>query len=196
MFGIISRNQVIVNLPTCGREYKTSGNTSNLQDHIKQFHPIVTEADETSPSSHIETTESQSSFARSIRPFFKRSIQYDSTSKRKIDLDQALTFMITTDLQAFSVVNDIGFRRFLNLLDPKYVIRSKFTIREKIMKDMYNKCALKLKGILKDIHFFAINTDSWTSISTESYLTITCHFVDQNFNVNGSLLVVPKVNEH
>lgn len=103
--------------------------------------------------------------------------------------------MIATDLQPFSVVNDNGFRHFINLLDPKYVIPSKFTIREKIMKDMYNKCVLKLKGILKDIHFVAITTDSWTSVSTESYLAITCHFIDQNFNLNSSLLAVPKVNE-
>lgn len=37
---------------TCGREYKTSGNTSNLFDHLKRFHPTITSSEgEEDPSS-------------------------------------------------------------------------------------------------------------------------------------------------
>ncbi|CAG9833279.1 unnamed protein product [Diabrotica balteata] len=83
-----------------------------------------------------------------------------------------------------------GFKNFVNMLDPKYVLPSKYTIRETIMKDMYKKC------VLKQNNFVSITTDSWTSVSTESYMAITCHYIDQNFNLKNSILAVPKLKEH
>lgn len=80
---------------TCGMKYKTSGNTSNLADHSKRFHPIMrTDADcSAATASASSTTEFSSSSARSstrsVSPFFKRSVQYDSSSQRKRDLDRA-----------------------------------------------------------------------------------------------------------
>ncbi|XP_072386859.1 E3 SUMO-protein ligase ZBED1-like [Diabrotica undecimpunctata] len=183
---------------TCGREYKTSGNTSNLADHIKRFHPFMSTGPDCSASTNTTelSTSSARSSAQSISPFFKRSLQYDSTSQRKKDLNHALTLMIATDLQAFNIVNDSGFKNFVNMLDPRYVLSSKFTIRETIMNDMYQKCVLKLKDVLKQNNFVSITTDSWTSVSTESYMAITCHYIDQNFNLKNSILAVTKLKEH
>lgn len=103
--------------------------------------------------------------------------------------------MIATDLQPFNIVNDSGFKSFVNMLDRKYVIPSNFTIRETVMRDMYNKCVSKLKCVLKHTDFVSITTDSWISVSTESYMAITCHYIDQNFNLNSSILAVPKIKE-
>lgn len=36
-----SNNKKYAKCITCGKEYKTSGNTTNLKDHIKRFHPTL-----------------------------------------------------------------------------------------------------------------------------------------------------------
>lgn len=179
---------------TCGKEYKTSGNTSNLADHIKRFHPIFNNADCDDASlprpstSFSSNTNSRQTSSRSISPFLKKSLQYDSSSQRKKELDEALAMMIATDFQPFNIVNDVGFRKFIHLLDPKYALPSKFTIKENIMKNLYFQAKNKLKEVLHDINYVAITTDCWTSQATESYLTATCQFINNNFELKTASL--------
>lgn len=173
----------------CGKEYKTSGNTTNLSDHLKRFHPnLVDRNPNEGDSASTSADSSNRSSVRSISPFFKREIEYNQNSQRKQELDKALTLMIASDFQPFHIVNDNGFKNFVHLLDPKYVLPSTYTIRENIMRQMYNDCCQTLKNILKDVKYVAITSDSWTSRATESYLTVTCHFVTRDFKLNSAVL--------
>lgn len=126
--------------------------------------------------------------SRSISPFFRRGIEYSDNSQRKTQLDNALALMIATDLQPFNIVNDTGFRNFVSLMDPRYVLPSKYTIREKIMKKIYNDGCQMLKDLLKCVKYVAITSDSWSSRATESYLTVTCHFITEKFELKSAVL--------
>lgn len=115
---------------TCSKEYKTSGNTSNLKDHLKRFHfSTFSETGEVSDDAQAP----RSNF-RSVSPFFKRKIEYDNSSQKKKEFDRSLAMMLATDFQPHSIVNDVGFKKFVNLLDPKYVLPSKTTLRDTIQK--------------------------------------------------------------
>lgn len=48
------------------------------------------------------------------------------TYKRKAD--DALLNLFTNDFQPFSIVNDWGFRKFVNVLNPSYELPSRVTI--------------------------------------------------------------------
>ena len=208
-----SNDKKLAKCITRGKEYKTSGNTTNLKDHIKRFHPILYNLNSNgnpiaSTSTNVSTSSStststsftshhssnQSSY-RSISPFFKRSFQYDSTSQKKKELDQTLAMMIATDYQPYNILNDVGFQKFVQLLDPRYVLPSKFTLREKIMKTLYLEGCNKLKQILHNINYIAITTDTWTSIATESYVTATCQFIDANFKLETAVLSTRHLNK-
>lgn len=103
--------------------------------------------------------------------------------------------MIATDLQPFNIVNDVGFKKFIHLLDPKYVLPSKFTIRTNLMKDLYLQGFNKLKQILSDVNYMAITTDSWTSVTTESYLSVTCHFMSTNYELKSVILSIKSLTK-
>lgn len=47
----------------------------------------------------------------------KKPLQYDSTSQKKKQLDEALAIMIATDYQPFNIVEITDFRKFIQLLD-------------------------------------------------------------------------------
>ncbi|CAH1107496.1 unnamed protein product [Psylliodes chrysocephalus] len=141
---------------TCSKEYKTSGNTSNLKDHLKRFH-----------FSTFSETGEVSDDAQAPRSNF-RSIS--------------------------SIVNDVGFKKFVNLLDPKYVLPSKTTLRDTIQKKLYLEGVTKLKDILKNIEFLAITSDCWTSLASESYISVTRHFIDENFQLKNAILHTKKLD--
>jgi len=77
----------------------------------------------------------------------------------------------------------LDLKKFINLLDPKYVLPSKFKIRENLMKTLYLHGFNKLKEVLNDINYVAVTTDCWTSVTTEFYLSITCHFINANYEL-------------
>ncbi|XP_060648729.1 E3 SUMO-protein ligase ZBED1-like [Drosophila nasuta] len=52
----------------------------------------------------------------------------------------------------------------------------------------YKEMTAKLMSILQDIETVAITTDLWTSVANMSYITITCHFVDDNYILRCAVL--------
>lgn len=78
----------------------------------------------------------------------KKPLQYDSTSQKKKQLDEALAIMIATDYQPFNIVEITDFRKFIQLLDLKYVLSSKFTVKENLMKNIFFQTKNKLKQVL------------------------------------------------
>jgi len=56
------------------------------------------------------------------------------------------------------------------------------------MKTLYLHGFNKLKEVLNDINYLAITTDCWTSVTTESYLSITCHFINTNYELKTTVL--------
>lgn len=84
----------MVNYAKCGsclRIYKTSGNTSNLLDHLKRAHP---------------TFRAMPSTANKIDSFFKTNNAYESTSERKNEINNALMITIASEVQPSSIVED------------------------------------------------------------------------------------------
>ncbi len=82
------------------------------------------------------------------------------------------------DLQPISIVGDRGFNAFVKTLDPHYKTPSRKYMMESTITDLYNSCKDEVKAALKRAHGTVLTTDVWTSRSTEAYLTVSCHFID------------------
>lgn len=133
----------------CQKEYKTSGNTSNLRDHLKRFHPNLNTnaassdtppADTLTDESNIPSTSSSCrSSMRSVETYFKRSFLYDSDSKRKKDIDYSLAVMVAKDVQPYSIVEDEGFADYSYTLDPRYKLPSRSYLRDVLMAGLFKK---------------------------------------------------------
>lgn len=103
--------------------------------------------------------------------------------------------MIASDYQPFTLVKDKGFKAFVHLLDPRYVLPSPDNLKNKLLKEQYLKTFNKLSIILNDIKYVGITTDIWTSAATESYICVTCHFVDKEFNLNRAILSTKQLEQ-
>nr|XP_036669721.1 zinc finger BED domain-containing protein 4-like isoform X1 [Drosophila suzukii] len=119
--------------------------------------------------------------------FVLRSDAYDPKSSRKIELDKCLAKMVSSDIQPFSIVDDNGFKNFIKLLDPKYILPSRTTLQNVVTKNLYEEALSKLKGKLSTVQYCSLTTDCWTSRSNASYLTLTCHFIE-NFELKTVVL--------
>lgn len=91
--------------------------------------------------------------------------------------------MISNDFQPFSVVHDDGFKKFISILDPRYVLPSPDTLKNKLLKNLYDQALTKLNDILSQIKYVGITTDIWTSSANESYIGVSCHFINEYFEI-------------
>ncbi|CAH1114768.1 unnamed protein product [Psylliodes chrysocephalus] len=177
-------NSLFVRCNVCHFDYKSSGNTTNLFDHIKRKHPnelqkmniVHTKENPSSSDSEndIEDNEKKEEIPNKIKKrstiknYFNRDIKYSDTNKQKKNIDNAIVNMIASDLQPYSI------------LDSQYEVPSRGKLKDTLVPNVYNKLKEQLKVILAEVKFISITSDIWTSPSNEGILTLTCHFIEDN----------------
>ncbi|XP_016967067.2 zinc finger BED domain-containing protein 4-like [Drosophila biarmipes] len=183
-----------------GKEYKTSGNTSNLRDHLKRFHSSleINKPDSSKPvevtdrNETVSTSSSCRSSMNSVASYFKRAVLYESNSKRKTDIDKALTEMVAKDVQPYNIVKNEGFIKYTQVLDPRYKLPSKTHLRDVLMSNLYKETSSKLSLILQEVSDVSITIKMWTSSANASFLTVTGHFV-YDFELKTASLATKKL---
>lgn len=85
--------------------------------------------------------------------------------------------MLITDYQPFSIVENKGFRQFVKALNNSYELPKSHTISKTLIPAMYEKCFINTKRMMKHIKTLCLTTDSWKSVNSEYYMTVTIHFI-------------------
>lgn len=107
-------------------------------------------------------------------------------AKKKVD--QELIGLFVRDFQPFSIVEDKGFRKFVNSLNPSYELPSRTTISSAMIPAAYERTHLKIKELVTQVESVCLTTDSWTSVNNDSFMAVTIHFIDQEFHLKSVLL--------
>ncbi|KAG7526985.1 zinc finger BED domain-containing protein 4-like [Solea senegalensis] len=111
------------------------------------------------------------------------------TGSRKAMVDEAVVNMIIKDSQPFSVVEDVGFRELMHLMDPNYILPSRKAL--KAMVDIkYQEAKEKAREQVQKAVAGSLTSDMWTSINMDAYLAVTCHFIDDEDQLCTTLLGV------
>ena len=129
----------------CKKVFTNFGNTSNFARHIRLQHPNDV-SDETPSTSQTITSEIV------LNP-------------RIGELNSGLVKMIAKDLQPLSIVENIGFRNFINQLNPLYKLPSRKKVTYDILPEVFQAKKLEVVEKLKNTKHVAITTDIWTSDS-------------------------------
>ena len=96
-------------------------------------------------------------------------------------------------MQPLSVVENRAFRQLLHKMDPRYTIVSRKHMTYNLLPELYNSEKVKLLDKLKQVDHVSVTTDCWTSRTVDPYMTVTVHFVDQNWQINSRVLSTTKV---
>lgn len=101
-------------------------------------------------------------------------------------MTQQICNMVTTDMLPINVVDGKGFRELIKCIEPGYDIPSRATITTRVQATYARKKA-ELKTQLATANV-VLTTDCWTSMNTESYITVTCHHIDPDWQVKSAVL--------
>ena len=168
-------------------------NTTNLRAHLKRKHPAEHDRligmDKSDNGASSTDKQASATTQQSLVAVIERGKMWPSDSQEAMKLHRKLIEMIALDDQPFSVVNDIGFRRLMKTAVPRYALPSDTYVRETLLPTLYEavktRVAEKLSGIAK----VSVTTDGWsTSSSTESLMSLTAHWIDDQWERKSAIL--------
>ena len=154
--------------------------TSNQLNHFKSKHP----ASETASDSMIQPSVSM----------FMSLCQRKMSSSESEKITCAIADMVVKDYVPLSVVDGQGFNKLMSTVAPEYKVPSLNTVRTRIIK-RYDGEKEALINHLKSVSSAPITTDTWTSNSTESYITVTEHHINNDWKMEANVLLTRAIPE-
>lgn len=165
-------------------------NTSNLFAHLKAKHRVIHDTtikkkqkiDRANVASTSKTTQS------SIQGTLYNATQYATNSERHKALTESIGYFLAKDMQAINAVEGEGFKKMVHEFDKRYALPSRHYFSRNVLPAMYEKCREKVAKQVLEADHFAATTDLWSSRTTEPYISLTVHFIDNDFNLKVKCL--------
>ena len=96
----------------------------------------------------------------------------------------------------FRFMEDEDFRDFVRSLQPRFEVLSRTTLRRE-MWQLYEEEKTKLKIFLsKQCGRVCLTTDTWTSIQNLNYMSLTAHFIDDDWKLHKKILIFSQTTGH
>jgi hypothetical protein len=80
----------------------------------------------------------------------------------------------------------------IRVMEPRYQPPNRQKLSDQLIPALFESEKTKLFQELQSSHAVSLTSDAWTSRSTESYLTITCHFVNKDWKLCSRILQTEK----
>ena len=95
-------------------------------------------------------------------------------------------------MEPISTVENPAFRQFVKTLEPRYQLMCRKSLKDKL-QNKYTAMKESLKKDMCAVDFVGLTHDGWTSLNTESYDTVTCSYIDKDWNMQCKVLDTLKV---
>ncbi|XP_076670787.1 LOW QUALITY PROTEIN: E3 SUMO-protein ligase ZBED1 [Andrena cerasifolii] len=115
-----------------------------------------------------------------LRQLTLRTISNDLSQTKIMKLNNLVVAMICKDLQTLSIVEDKGFIEFVKELEPRYQLPTRRTLGRSILPQVYADTKNKILQNLQETTYVSITTDIWSNLNTQSFLTVTSHYILQD----------------
>ncbi|XP_043091960.1 E3 SUMO-protein ligase ZBED1-like [Puntigrus tetrazona] len=179
------QREVLCNI--CKIKVATSrGNTTNLYQHLKQHREKYDECmtEKTQISKEAVTRTNQKVFTdmfASLKP-------YDRSSPRYKEITDSITHFLAKDMMPIHSVSKVGFQNMIRTLDKRYQLPSRHYFSHVAIPTLYNSRRGEVQKEMAKATFFSTTTELWSSRTSEPYVNVTVHFVDEEFELKSRCL--------
>lgn len=119
------------------------------------------------------------------------------TPQQSAIITDSVMKMLVTDMRPLSMVEDRGFKSMISVLNPGYTLPSR-THFTKLVERKYQEAFQNVKDAINaNDSRIALTADIWTSIATEAFLGITCHYIAEEWKmISICLTTMPLEDRH
>ena len=171
----------------CAAVLSYSGSTGTMINHLKykhKSHSLSASSSDTSQSVNLKQT----------RISAYRAPVITQGSDRWRLCAQRMAEWCAIDMRPLSIGDGVGFRRFMSVAAPGFEPPKRTTVT-KYLDKQYNEHKASLQEVLKKQQGIALTTDMWSSNANEAYITLTCHFLDDDWKLQNYVLSTKATDE-
>ena len=147
--------------------YSLSKSTSKLTNHMHAHHPQIYASEMQQKQIEVEINQKKPL----IEQFLTRSTM---TCQREAYLE-----WIVSDEIPLRIITSEAFHKYIKSINPNYQFEDRKSLVQRLTLKA-NEVRLDLKTILQGVNF-SFTCDCWTSIANETYIGVTCHFIDEDW---------------
>ena len=119
-----------------------------------------------------------------------KSTYYSETNPKKKKLDGIVTSLVCKEGLSFRLVGTQSFQKFVSELDSRYRLPTRQSLSGTLIPDMYAEVKKNTMIVIKSATAWAFTTDMWTSTNNDSYMALTCHFINDDFELINKCVAV------
>ncbi len=140
------------------------------------------------PVRRTQDRKKQELIQTSIQQSFSKGTPYIRKSPRWIEITRAITVYLCKDMVPFQTVERRGFKAMIRAIDPRYEVPSRKYFTETEMPKLYAELRENVEKELCDLKYFATTTDLWSSRTMEPFLSLTIHYITDDWNLGSRCL--------
>ncbi|GJT56771.1 zinc finger BED domain-containing protein RICESLEEPER 2-like protein [Tanacetum coccineum] len=131
---------------------------------------------------------------RKVKKWSKVWLDFDEQELEEGETDEDVKAQF--DELPFSFVERDGFRHYSRINQPLFDVPCRATTTTDCYK-LYDEEKIKLLDVIqKNIGRLCLTTDSWTSLGKKSYMSLTGHFIDNEWKLKKKILNFCRLDGH
>jgi hypothetical protein len=180
----------------CSKVYKISlGSTSTITSHAKTKHSEswnehIVKNNEKQRKRKLDEENAASSKrvkTQTIPDCFIKSQKFSSQDPKQLKFDLDLTKFFCKLGLPFEVLDDEGAQEFIDEVNNKYTVKCATTFRRQKLPLLYERVKEEMqRAFAKDfpeLKGVSFTTDIWTSRNNDSYISLTLHYINSEFEL-------------
>ena len=130
----------------------------------------------------LQVMASQEETEQQVPPKFKK---WPKQSDQQLEFDMAVVMFLVSCNLPFNLVENQGFKNFMNYLCPRAHIKTRNAMSQwkvpLIFRNLKADVDHVLKKDLKNCSQMALTTDCWTARNNEPFMSLTLHYINEAF---------------
>ncbi|XP_063230949.1 zinc finger BED domain-containing protein 4-like isoform X1 [Bacillus rossius redtenbacheri] len=190
----------------CKQSFKCPrGTTTTLQNHLEAKHAVLyKELMKDKEKIHeLEGTcaKKKPVLQPTLTEMFRSTQKMSPSDPKAQSITKQIAKMVATELLPYEFVEGCGFKELMGHKNvaPTYTVPCRTTFSEHYIPALYEETKHSLKKMLVQdlptISSIAFTSDGWTSRSTDSYISLTCHYLRPDFTSVSFAMSNTVVNE-
>ena len=180
---VVDKSKAVCKL--CDAELAYHSTTTNLRMHLIVVHPTEW--------NKVGEDEADGPLPKQPKLTAFYSLTTSLPAAKQEAITKKLTEFICKDMRPISIVDGIGFQKFIHEINPRYQVPSRGTVNNRIVK-LYDATASTVKTTIKD-KAVALTTDGWTSLANDAFVTVTAHVITENWEMKDYVLKTGELRE-
>ena len=150
-----------------------------MATHLKRHHPSI---DLSTAARKRSAPHSQMRLQDALK------VKMSINTPHALSISRSIGKFIAADMRPYSIVESEGFKQMISTLELKYKLPSRTYFSDNVIPELYKETHATVLNELKAASMVSLTTDGWTSRATESYVTITAHFIDSSWHMRNYVL--------